>query len=286
MSKPENPANRGPWSMTGYGEGSAGRVHASIRAVNSRFLEIRLRTPPALRGSEAALENWLKGRLGRGKVDATLTLETARAAADPGELRARLELWRATGLLEAPVSLGDLLKLAAENGEAEADPALAIEAEAALAGALVPFEAERRREGAGLAAEIGRLLGEFTERLAAVRAAGADAPGQIRATLAARLREIPLDPPVDPQRVAQEVALLAERADITEELARLDVHLAAVRALLGRDEVGKKLDFYTQELGREVNTIGSKSRSAEIAGGVIEMKALLEKIREQAANLG
>ena len=270
--------------MTGYGEGAAGRVRCALRSVNSRFLELRLRMPEALRAHEAELEADLKPALKRGKVDAVYTLVESVDAAAINSLQEKLAPWRASGLIGAPLSLSDLLRLADSRGETAADPALVAEARAAGRAALAALHAERTREGRALAAALALHFDEFAAVLDPAAARAAAAPRALQLLLEERLRA--LNAPVDPARLAQEVALLADRADVTEEVTRLRVHLPAARALLQSPECGKKLDFFVQEMGREVNTFGAKSRDAELAHAVIAMKALLEKIKEQAANLG
>ena len=272
--------------MTGFGEGAAGRVRCALRSVNSRFLELRLRLPESLRPFEAELEAALKPFLRRGKVDAVFTLEAAADAdaAAIASLKLKLAPWLASGFITAPLSLSDLLRLADRVGESAADPALKMEALSAGSRALHAFHADRTREGKALAAAIGQIFDEFRAVLDAAAARAANAPRSLQILLEERLRA--LVAPVDSARLAQEVALLADRADVTEEVTRLRVHLPAARALLQSPECGKKLDFFVQEMGREVNTFGAKSRDAELAHAVIAMKALLEKVKEQAANLG
>lgn len=217
-------------------------------------------------------------------MDAVYTLAEAADAAAISALQAKLAPWRASELISAPLSLSDLLRLADSRGEAAADPVLVTEARAAGDAALRVLQAERAREGGALAAAIGQHFDEFAAVLGPAAARAAAAPRALQLLLEERLRA--LNAPVDPARLAQEVALLADRADVTEEVTRLRVHLPAARALLYTNECGKKLDFFVQEMGREVNTFGAKSRDAELAHAVIAMKALLEKVKEQAANLG
>jgi len=275
-----------PWSMTGYGEGAAGRINCSLRSVNSRFLEVRLKLPESLRPLEAKLEAAIRQELARGKVEANFNLVTAIAGPDPAAIKRRLDEWLATGLVQAPVSLSDLLRLNAETATSAPDADLAEEAEIALTAALAGLRESQQHEGSALVVAVRRLLDAIHKDLNGIETLAAAAPAQLRAALTERLARIDPSAPVDAQRLAQEVALLADRCDIAEEITRLKAHLAAVDALLQQNEVGKKLDFFTQEMGREVNTIGSKSRAVEIAHAVIEMKAKLEKIKEQAANLG
>lgn len=272
--------------MTGYGEGAGGRINCALRSVNSRFLEVRLKLPEPLRPLEAKLEAVIRQELPRGKVEATFNIVMTAAGPDPAILKRRLDEWTGTGLVQAPVSLSDLLRLSAESETTVPDGDLAEEAENALTAALAGLRESQQREGSALVVAVRRLLDAIHKDLNGIETLAAAAPVQLRAALSDRLARLDPSAPMDPQRLAQEVALLADRCDIAEEITRLKAHLAAVDELLKQREVGKKLDFFTQEMGREVNTIGSKSRAVEIAHAVIEMKAKLEKIKEQAANLG
>jgi uncharacterized protein (TIGR00255 family) len=157
---------------------------------------------------------------------------------------------------------------------------------AALDAALVQLATMRRTEGAALAAELRARLDELVVTRAALAVAAGELPGQLARRLLERVKRLTEEVGVDPARLAQEVAILADRADITEELVRLVSHLDQARALIdGTGPVGRRLDFLIQEIGRELNTVGAKSTTAEITTAIVGAKATLEKIREQVQNV-
>jgi uncharacterized protein (TIGR00255 family) len=161
---------------------------------------------------------------------------------------------------------------------------------AALDAALVQLDAMRAAEGAALAAEIARRLDELVALRAQIAALAAGVPQQVARRLTERVRRLVDDAgaggAVDAGRLAQEIAVLVERADVTEELVRLTSHLDQARALLGATgAVGRRLEFLVQEIGRELNTIGAKAPTAEISTAIVDAKAALEKIREQVQNI-
>jgi uncharacterized protein (TIGR00255 family) len=282
--------------MTGHGRGigeAAGRrLTVEVRAVNHRFLEVKIR-PPVDPRVEEAIGQALRRRAERGSFAVAVRDE---AAAGRGGLRVDVdagraahaaldELRRALGIVE-PVALalvaGQPGVIAAAEGAApdEALHALA----PALDAALDELVAMRRREGDALARDLGARLGRLAALAAEVRDLAAAAPAELRRRLDERIGRLGVA--LDPERLAAEVALLADRADVTEELVRLEAHVAAARAHLAEDApVGRRLDFLVQELGREINTIGSKSQHIEISRRVVEAKAELEKIREQVQNV-
>jgi uncharacterized protein (TIGR00255 family) len=158
---------------------------------------------------------------------------------------------------------------------------------AALEAALVQLDQMRAAEGVALAVELGVRFDELGALRASIATLAAGVPQQLAKRLNERVRRLLDDPAaIDPARVAQEVAMLADRADITEELVRLASHLDQARTLLASAAAsGRRLDFLVQEIGRELNTIGSKSTVAEISAVVVEAKAALEKVREQVQNV-
>jgi uncharacterized protein (TIGR00255 family) len=160
----------------------------------------------------------------------------------------------------------------------------------ALDAALVQLDAMRAGEGAALAAELGLRLDELDATRAQIAVLAAGVPQQVARRLTDRVRRLADDAgaggALDEGRLAQEIALLAERADITEELVRLASHLDQARALLGATgAVGRRLEFLVQEIGRELNTIGAKATAVEITTAIVAAKAALEKIREQVQNV-
>jgi uncharacterized protein (TIGR00255 family) len=172
--------------------------------------------------------------------------------------------------------------VAAEPAGDEPDP----RALAALDAALAQLDRMRITEGQALAAELRARLDELAALRTAIAGLAAALPAQLARRLAERVRRLLEDPELDPGRLAQEAAVLADRADVTEELVRLASHVDQAGALLAAPgAVGRRLDFLVQEIGRELNTIGSKSASAEISTAVVDAKAVLEKVREQAQNV-
>jgi uncharacterized protein (TIGR00255 family) len=292
-------------SMTGFAreagalpDGSAYAIE--IKSVNGRGLELRLRLPPGLDALEPALREAAAKRLKRGNVQVQVTLRAeARAplAPDPVALERAVEIAtalarrlgaeppRAEALLALP---GVLRAEATEPGEAEEEArraALLAAAERALA-ALV---ASRGAEGARLAAILHALLDEIAALHAAAAHEAHGQPEQQRARLTESLATLLDDAArgrIPEERLAQEVALLAAKSDVREELDRLGAHIAAARALVAEGAgAGRKLDFLVQEFVREANTLCSKSASVALTRTGLELKAAIERLREQAANV-
>ncbi|HEX4601673.1 MAG TPA: YicC/YloC family endoribonuclease [Gemmatimonadales bacterium] len=294
--------------MTGFGSASGevrgGRLSLEIRTVNHRYYNPQLKLPYELSGVEAPLRERLRQLLVRGHV--TVAARWLEHPAGQGEVT--LDLARARQVVAAAKQLKQRLKLkgavdlafvarqpdvlvprsdgaggdAASGAGAELWSELAPLVERA-AGAVLEM---RTREGRALAVELASHLDAVATAADAIEAR---APARLAAELVRLKRavaELAAGVQVDEQRLAVEIALQADRLDITEELVRLRAHLAACRAALGADEaVGKRLGFLAQELGREVNTIGSKANDAVISERVIAMKGELEKFREQLENL-
>ncbi len=289
-------------SMTGYGEASGGNdrraVTVSLKAVNHRFLDLQLRLSDELRASEAALRELLGRDLVRGRIEARVEARTLGERGSRVEID--LELVRAVhaalrapldaGLVTGGLSAGDLLRLPAAlrvetpaGAWDEADEDLLLRTAAAAAAQLT---ASREAEGAGLAAALtDRLeaLAATVERLDLLR-------GPVLAETAAALRRRVADllagQTLDEARIAQEVALLADRGDVTEEIDRLRSHLAHFATVAaGAGASGKRLDFLTQEILRELNTLGAKCRNAEMVRIVLDAKVLCEQLREQVQNV-
>ena len=290
-------------SMTGYGRAdvSGPRLSASVecRSVNHRHLDIALKLPRALTVYEPDARRMIQAAVQRGRVDVSATLTpvagglgttlsvntvqareyeaAARAVADELRLTATV---RVEWLLAQP---GVLVR--------DAEPAVAPEegwalVARALEGALTDLVARREAEGKALAQELGSLHETLEAEVALVAARVPLAQTRRVTRLRERVQALLGEIPVDQGRLATEVAALAERADITEELARLRVHLGDLRARIDEGgTVGRPLDFLIQEINREVNTVGSKADDLEISQAVIAAKATLEKIREQVQNI-
>jgi len=289
-------------SMTGFGQGSARgarhQVAITLRSVNGRFLDLVIRLDEQYRGFEASLRALLEEQLRRGRVEASAEVKAlhpkAAKVAIQGELVEALHrAWHDLadrGLVTAELTLGDLLRLpeavsveveAEEVGEEE--QALLI---AAARAALVQLVAAREQEGDQLARILGERLAELATAAARLRQRAPAVRDELHASLKRRLHELLEAPAFDEVRLAQEVALLVERGDVAEELDRLDAHLVHFRELLAGDgALGKRLDFLSQEILRELNTLGSKCRDSAMARAVLDAKVLCEQLREQVQNV-
>ncbi|MCA1825460.1 MAG: YicC/YloC family endoribonuclease [Myxococcales bacterium] len=288
-------------SMTGFGagRGEAGgeALTVELRAVNGKFCEVKPRLPRELASLEPELVKAIKARISRGMIDVFVRRDAAGARG----LTPKTDLPLAAAYAKALRELKDELGLAGEPsvhdiaamegvltlGEAAADAEkLAAALRAALHDALDALDQMRRREGEALAADLAARLSNIEAQARQVQQL---APLQIEAArdrLTARIAELTRGIPLDPSRLAQEVALIADRTDVAEELTRLASHLAQARGLIGSDApAGRKLEFLVQEVNREINTIGSKSQHAGIAQLVVDLKAELERVREQVQNV-
>ena len=287
--------------MTGFGSAEdrvlRGRLRVEIRTVNHRYFNPQLKLPADLAGVEAELRERLRQLLERGHVAVT-----ARWVEGPGpERTVAVDLERARQVMAAAEQLKKKLKLkgtvdlafvarqpdviTATNGGGE-QPVQWSDVQPIVERAARDVVAMREREGKALGSELSRRLDTLET---AARAVEAQAPARLKAEYA-RLKqtvaELTAQAAVDEQRLALEIALLADKLDITEELVRFHAHVAAARAALESDHaVGKQLGFLAQELLREVNTMGSKANDASITQSVIAMKGDLEKFREQLENL-
>ena len=284
-------------SMTGYAhvetQGPWGRLSWELRSVNHRYLDLALRLPDELRGIEAEARQLLGGRLSRGKVEGALRLarESAPAAAvavDEAQLRQLQQAVDAVKRVLGATAPPDPVRVLSWPGVIRTETAdLAPVQGAALAlleQALRDFTQTREREGERMkhyllerCALIETHAAEVRARLPAVRAQWVD-------KLRQRCRELGAE--VEAARLEQEVVLAAQRLDVDEELSRLAVHLVEVRKTLAReDAVGRRLDFLMQELNREANTLSSKSQDAEITRHAVEIKVVIEQMREQVQNV-
>jgi uncharacterized protein (TIGR00255 family) len=291
-------------SMTGYGAATVdrelGEFTAEIRSLNNRFLDLNIRLPREFGFLEMPLRDVVKKRIRRGKVDLFLRWTAAEGAPALYEINRPLlrhyaaEVRAALGLAEGTsLDAAALLQLPGAVNPTRAavnDDALLEAAVAAVRGALDAMDATRVAEGSALAAAIGALLDEVARLRDEVAGRKDELTEEYRLRLRDRVATIEkqLGTPVDPVRIETEVLLHADRSDITEELVRLETHIAAFRGLCANssaESVGKGMDFLTQELLREANTIGNKARGLEIATRVVRMKGEIEKIREQVQNI-
>ena len=282
-------------SMTAYASGErateGGLLGCELRAVNHRFLEVAVRLPDELRALEPALRERVAQRVSRGKLDLVVRLRAPEGGAglrlDPArteelatlahELHARFPTLRVefSALLQVPGLV---------RGPSVDQAALHAQALALVDGVLRDFVHAREREGAQLAAVITervdgieRIAAQVRELVPVIRTAQ-------RTRLDARLAD--LAQPVDPGRLEQELVLSLQKLDVDEELDRLDSHVIELRRVLGQDEpVGRRVDFLLQEFNREANTLGSKSVDARTSAAAVELKVLIDQVREQVQNI-
>ncbi len=290
-------------SMTGFGAATVDvgpiQLTVELRSVNHRFLDVVTKIPNVFGGAEAQLVKILKEELKRGRVEVFVNRTDRSEPSYSVQFNRSLfdtYLEQVSGALEdAGLSTKTVNQTAAlqilQRREVlevvRTDPAGVDELpalESAVRKALANLVAMRAAEGVALHAELLTHLDAIEAASNSIEQIAKGIPLQFKERLAQRLERLSLDT-VDPQRLAQEVAILADKADVTEELVRLRSHLEQFRKVMSGGEGGRKLEFLLQEMGREVNTTGSKSQSTEITNLVVECKASLEKLKEQVANV-
>ena len=282
-------------SMTAFASGERstdwGTLGCELRAVNHRFLEVGVRLPDELRASEPALRERIAARLSRGKVDLAMRLRT-NASGDAlqvddavverlGDLARRVD-GRFPGMR---VDFAQLLQLPGVLQSRAVDPeALQAAALALLDAVLDDFVAAREREGAKLATAISERAAAIAGIAGEVRALVPQIRACQRQKLETRLAE--LGSALEPGRLEQELVIWLQKLDVDEELDRLDSHLGELRRVLAqREPVGRRLDFLLQEFNREANTLGSKSVDARTTNAAVELKVLIDQVREQVQNI-
>lgn len=293
-------------SMTGFaarrGQGAGAAWAWDIRGVNGKGFDLRLRLPEGIEGLEQAVRAEVGRAVARGNVSLTLRLER-EAAGDVARLRPAGLAAVLAGLAEVqaaahlagvdlvPPSAAEVLafrgvteQAAGDEGDSEALRAALL---ADLAPLLADFAAARAAEGAALAAVVGAQVDRIAALVEEARAAAeARRPAQAEALRAALARVMDSAAEADPARVAQELALQAVKSDVTEEIDRLTAHVAAARALLSdAGPVGRKFDFLTQEFMREANTLCSKAQAASLTRVGLDLKVVIDQMREQVANI-
>src|SRR5918911_1606087 len=290
-------------SMTGFGRGTAQgdgfSAAVDLKTVNNRFLDIHLRTSTDLTAVEAAVRRRIGERLSRGRVDVNISVErTSEVTYElnrpliAGFIQAMREMQREFGLAGEP----DINVLARLPGAMQAardglSDEMLLGVGQALGQALDDLEAMREQEGAALAAEMSARLDEIEKHLPVIESLSGEQVENYRARVFKRISEMLARDgleivELDQGRLAQEVAYLADRSDITEEVARLRSHVAQFRsALTDEGDTGKRLDFLLQEFNREANTVLSKSTDLAIKESALAIKAAVEKLREQVQNV-
>jgi uncharacterized protein (TIGR00255 family) len=303
-------APTGIYSMTGFAQARVERdgssVRINLRSVNHRFLDLHLRMPDGFEVFESRIRQAIRNRLRRGHVDVNIYHEAGGTGAIEvnhdlvesymkaverlrQEFNVKTEpdlvaLFRLPGVVAAPGGPGEMMS-------EEKQERLGEQVEACLEQALNKMEVMRRSEGQALTEEMQGILGKIAVRTAEIETLSERVRPAIARRLAERLEELLKGVQLDPIRLAQEAAMIAERNDVSEELARLRSHVEQFGKLLaGAGEAGKKLDFLLQEMQREANTLLSKTPGVEaeglaITGLALEVKSDIEKLREQAQNV-
>jgi len=283
-------------SMTAFARaeqaGASGTLSWELRSVNHRYLEPHLRLPEALRDLEGAVREALRNGLSRGKVECTL-----RFSEDSAGKPLQVDLERAAQLVAAAQSVANLIKQPAALNPLEvlgwpgvlvadaADPqALNQSALALFTQALSELKNGREREGAELAKLLNERLDSILELVVALRELVPQMLAGQRQKILDRCAEMQAE--LDPQRLEQELVLLAQKSDVAEELDRLSTHVSEVRRVLkSGGAAGRRLDFLMQELNREANTLGSKAFDTRSTQAAVNLKVLIEQMREQVQNI-
>jgi len=300
----KDPVESNPHSMTGYGKSSASsdavEIEVELRSVNSRFLDINIKAPRVYFEFEGSLRDILQKQLERGRIEVyiqrkakssnALSLGFQKAIFDQylklfEDLGAQLNCWSEEFKQSAVTQIlarKEVLETsdALVSGTAELDTL-----KQALTAALNQLKEMRSNEGKRLAQDLDERVAHLRNVINAVREESADMPSQLKRRLEERLQLLANDGVLDSARIVMEAALLADRVDITEELVRLESHCVEWDAIRKTGPQGRKLEFILQEMGREFNTVGSKAQKAAIQILVVDAKACLEKMCEQAANI-
>ena len=284
-------------SMTAFvqheSQSEQSRLVWEIRSVNHRYLEISMRLPEELRSAEMSFRETIKASLSRGRIDAVLRYQSAESSTNSPELNLdtinQLMAWSRTVQSTAPVagelSIADILKWPGVlTPERIDEDQLSVTAKATLADALSALVSQRQREGRQLAVVINAKLAAARDIVIGVQSRGPELDQYARQRLNERVSEFAEQ--LEPGRFEQELVLLLAKSDITEEIDRLQLHLAEVENILnGSGPVGRRLDFLMQELNREANTLGSKSNHPETTTAAVDLKVLIEQMREQIQNI-
>ncbi len=288
--------------MTGFGRGSftdeSLAIAVELKTVNNRFLDVNMRLPSEMQALESNFKRLISGRLSRGRVEVNVQYDREEAVVYElnrplieGYLRAIKEMQDEFALSGEPdLNVVARLPNVLLTKKAELEDAFSTAAENALNLALDDLEQMRESEGAMLQAEVSQRLDEIEKRLLPIEAEAGTIGEEYRLRLTKRIGEMLAKSEsqieIDQGRLAQEIAYIADRSDISEEIARLRTHIEHFRTIMNEEkEVGKRLDFLTQELNREANTITSKTNNMSVKENALQIKSEIEKIREQVQNV-
>jgi len=284
-------------SMTGFARGESqgpwGTLVCELRTVNHRFLEVSLRLPEELRSLDSELRQLIGTALRRGKVDASIYLKTATAAPQLHELNSELLRQLASRLAEvrsivsadAPLNALDLLRWPGVLKEAERDASpLLIATQELVKTTLTELNDMRHREGGRIHELLTQRCDAIATQVQLVKTRLPDIAARQRERILARLTT--LNTQLDNERLEQELVLFAHKMDVDEEMDRLTSHLVEIRSVIASTEpAGRRLDFLMQELNRESNTLSSKSQDADTTRAAVELKVIIEQMREQIQNV-
>jgi uncharacterized protein (TIGR00255 family) len=288
-------------SMTGYGRSETvcegQKITVEMKSVNHRFLELSMRLPSVLFQLETELKKKISEKCKRGRIEINFRIEGENA--DNSKINYNTDTARGyfdiLSKIKEEFNLSDEISLRTLTSfrdifttpaETQLSPELINAVNSGLLEAVTMMIKMRQDEGAVLYQDMQERLGVIKEIVATIKARAPQVVVEYQKRLADRIKELAAGYTLDDARLAQEVAIMAERSDITEEIVRLQSHIGQFDVLLQSDEAeGKKIDFLLQEMNREINTIGSKSNDLEIARQVIEAKSEMNKVREQAQNI-
>lgn len=291
-------------SMTGFGSVHATKsgldIGVELKSVNHRFLDVNCKLPAQYSQWESDLVRVIKEKLKRGRVEVYVTrvaeagksyevqfneslfqkyLEIAKKALQLGGISAKES---AMSLIAGILERREVVAVVVPEIEVKTEQEMLTNA---FRSAVEQLVAVREVEGKALATELLQHLGEIEKLVQDIAAGVKDAPTEFKRRLTERLAALAPGVEVDPQRLATEVAILADKVDVSEEIARLKSHCDQFRGVIKKAEGGKKLDFFIQEMNREINTIGSKAQNSAVTHLVVDAKTLLEKLREQVQNV-
>jgi len=288
-------------SMTGYGgaKGTSGKLEIAVevKSVNNRYLDSTIKLPRVFNAFEEALKTIVHGAISRGKVDVYISIDSSKA--DDIEIKINKPLVEAyvealrtiewENDLSSDIRVADLIRfpdiLQAEKHEVDTEK-LCADISKVLSAALADLNDMRTREGEKLYKDILARLDEIERLTTSAAELSPKIVEDYRKKLESRMNEILQTANIDEARILTEAALFADRTAINEETVRLSSHIAQLRELISNDEpVGRKIDFLVQEFNREANTIGSKGNDTEMSKIIVDLKAEIEKIREQAQNI-
>ncbi len=289
-------------SMTGFGQAECQdgdySYKAEIRSVNNRFIEINTRLPKAFLDMELPLKKLIKSHCARGSINITISLSNSNGNSGEWEIKANLplasqyveavkEIQTSLGLegnlsIDSVIGLRDILKVEPVAIDPAKESLLLNMAESAL----TSLQKMREEEGQHLQRDLSERLDNIEKHAEQIKNRQPEVIQEYKLRLKEKIKLLNDGIEVDESRLAQETAIMADRCDITEEITRLSSHLNQFRNLFDSSEpIGRKLEFITQEINREVNTMGSKSSNIQLSNLVIEIKSTLEKIREQLQNI-